>query len=460
MSLMAKLRAPILGVMLGAAALGVSNGCTTITPWRTVDTEQRQIEAEKTITEKASTKEMGTREFQISDPYIEGRDYVTKITESLEKSVYSLEKETTTMKVQDITTLQREQKTEVLGPILFGTLTIGGAAGGAVVGENLDKDGFFGKIGGGIVGALVGGLVGVWLGEKAPAFTRKETKKEEGFVRDIVLDEKTKETFLRTDSIYKDKLGANVIFGFQGYSQSYKSPTGIVRIQDRVIGLPIPNYWFPTKKILEEKLLFLPLIQEIKPTTRETLKDRFLDASLEKIYEFVMETREQSNSSTKVKNASKNLKMMGYELSDRAIYGVIEQFIDEKINSSIKTLSFNVRDDLTHVPIGGTRFEFQTDAPKKSELAERYFTGNLKGFAEEKIRDYITGTFTAESCPDMIDFMVYSPSNIFLEVTHPDYNFVSGEINIKGDTKKTIYMVDKGSKVRVQKTGESQGRIE
>ncbi len=462
MSLMAKLRAPALGMMLGAASLGFFGGCTTITPWERVRTEEKQIGAEIITTKNIGTKTIDMREFYISDAYLQGGEYRTDITESLTGKTYKLEESAKVKRVRETGIEERKKQTEVVGPFMFGLFTTVGAVGGWAVGNQLDEESTLKKIGCGALGAVIGAGLSALLAEHAPVATKVETRRGEGAIREVVSDKKVNETFLKQDSMYSGVPGANAKFGFEGNSQTYITQSGTIPLQDKVLALPIPSYWFPTKKILEEKLSDFSLIREIKPAAREILKDKLLDASTERIYEFVLETREQAlnNNLTIIKNASKKLKLNGYELSDRAIYNVIEQFVDEKINPSIKTLSFAVKEDLTHVSIRGSNFELQTDAPTKAELLDKYFTGGLKKYSERFISDYLTGTLRAEDCPDKVEFPVYSPSNIFLEVTNPDYNFVSGEIKIKGDMKKTIYMIDKGSKVRIQKAGESQGRIE
>ena len=120
-----------------------------------------------------------------------------------------------------------------------------------------------------------------------------------------------------------------------------------------------------------------------------------------------------------------------------------------------------VKDNVSHVPIDGSNFEFELTAPRKDDLAGRYFTRELKEYAQRYIRNYLEGNTMIGDCPSRVFFDIYAPSMIHVEVTNPDYNFVSGVIVMYDeDLEKKVYMVDKGSKIRVQDADDERGRIE
>jgi len=457
MSLMKKLRTPVLALMLSAASMGIFNGCATMGPWQEVRREERPTGVERTVTRNIGTKDIDTKTFEISDVYIEDDVYKTKITESLKRETYSLEEKVKVRKVNEIAIEQRKDEgAGVALGILFG---VGGAIGGGVLGKKIGEgiseegDSFLPVLLGGTLGGLGGLAVGIKLGESANQTERRERNmgiKEESSKEDVT------ETFLGQNLVYEN-IPASVKFGIVGKSPTYQIWNGIISWTNEN-----PNL-FTSREGLESKLDELPLVQEIKPETRELLRERLLEAISEYTEELSIETREESSSPLeKVENCTKKLIFDYYQIKDNDILDVVNRFVDEEINSSIKTLNFVVRDDLTHVLIRGSNFEFETDAPSKSELAEKYFTGRLKNYAENCILDYLNGSGIIKNLPEKVEFKVYSPSNIFLEVTHPEYNFVSGEIAIEKDrdTKRTIYMVDKGSKIRLQNSEESIGRIE
>jgi hypothetical protein len=467
MNLMKKLRTPVLALMLSAASMGIFNGCATMGPWQEIRREERPTGVERTVTRNIGTKDIDTKTFEISDVYIEDDVYKTKITESLKRETYSLEEKVRVKKFNEIAIEQRKDEgagvaAGVALGILFG---VGGAIGGGVLGKKIDEgineelgineegDSFLPVLLWSILGGAGGLSLGIKLGESVNQTERRERNigiKEESSREDVT------ETFLGQNLVYEN-IPASVKFGIVGKSPTYQIWDGIISWTNTN-----PNL-FTSRERLESKLDELPLVQEIKPETRELLRERLLESISEASETITIETREESsNPNLIIENCTKKLKFDYYQLKDEAIYNIVRQFVDEEINSSIKTLNFVVRDDLTHVLIRGSNFEFETDAPSKSELAEKYFTGRLKNYAENCILDYLNGSGIIKNLPEKVEFKVYSPSNIFLEVTHPEYNFVSGEIAIEKDrdTKRTIYMVDKGSKIRLQNSKESIGRIE
>jgi len=448
MNLTKGLRTASLALMLSAATMS----CMTTTPWRNIGVQSNQIGAEKTIIRNIGTSDIDTKNFSISDAYLEGEIYKTKVAQSLERKTYKIEGKNSVKRVENIALEQREEQTDLFNPIIVGLGTAGGVyAGGELGGED-------GRLGGALLGGLVGFLGSAMFAGTlhiSPITTKTETRKSSLGTKDVSSGERTEESLLSDVLVYKSQAARNVLFGFVGDSKNYKTNN------DGIIEFGESSAWFATKSRLEKRLYELPLVKEIKPETRGVLKERLLNSATEKPIEFNIETREQSsNPNLVIKNASKKLKLDGYELKDDAIYEVVHQFVDEEINPSVKIIKFNVKDDLTHVPIRGANFEFSTDAPSKSDLLGKYFTGRLKVYAERFIPDYLFGNGKLESLPNNPEFLVYSPSNIFLEVTHPEYNFVDGEIKINGNIQKTVYMIDKGSKVRLQNSEEVVGRIE
>jgi hypothetical protein len=440
-------------VLMLSAAIAAA-GCTT-TPWHAVERKEIPIGTERTETKDAGMKRVGIKSFNISDNYIENGMYKTRITESLNNSTYKLEEVTRTRKFNEIWVEQRESEGGTGLLVLGGVVGFGG---GIFLEEQInDPEGKEGitleQLGWGALGALGGAALGAVF---APLTVKTEKRQQNVGVREGSSKE-TNEIFLSENSVYKNIPAFGVRFGIVGNSETYQitDPNGIISWKNEN-----PNL-FVSREGLEKRLYELPLIQEIKPRTRELLRKRFLEAASVYGNQITIETREQpSHVSEKVENCKKILKFNYYQLRDEDIYNVVRQFVDEEINSSMKTLSLVVKDDLTHVPISGSDFEFSTDSPSKSELAGRYFTGGLRDYAENSILDYLYGKGKIERLPDEIQMRVYSPSNIFLEVTNPKYNFVSGKIAVNGDIKKTVYMVDKGSKVRVQNSVETSGRIE
>jgi hypothetical protein len=252
--------------------------------------------------------------------------------------------------------------------------------------------------------------------------------------------------------LYKDRQTSKIFFGIQGQSTTYQTLDGIVRIKE---GL---NEYF-TKERLAKGLKEFPLMQQVKGNIRSKLEKSILEEIQLTDVKLTIETREtSSNPDELIMNGSRTAKIESYNLNDELIYSAVEQFIDKEINSKIKYLEFNVEDELTHVPIRNALFKFDVTAPSQSELAGMYFTEELQEYAERFISPYLTGKETIE-CDESINVPVYCPSRIKVEVVNPDYNFVLGDFEIKNAEQKTVRMVDKGQKVRVESTSGSLGSI-
>lgn len=442
---MKRLRVPILGLILSAAAMS----CVTTSPWQTVRTEQRPTGIERTVIQDISSKKIKERSFNISEPYIENEIYKNKITESLDEATYTLQSEDIKKEVQKIAIEERYSKGKGFIPLLF---TLGGGIAGITVERVTTPKEKNVSLTGALIGMGIGGLVSLAV----PPQIRKTETRENNIGKEEIYDGgKNEEKFSGRKFVYSDKPAHKVKFGILGNSQVYSAD------YDGVISWQVRLNEAVTREGLERKLYDIPIVQQIKSETRKVLREKLLDAISKDIREITIDTREKpANDLEQIKNCSKKFNLNYFELEDGAVYKIVSQFVNEEINPSIKSLKFKVKDDLTHVPIENSNFEFATKVPSKSELAGRYFTGELMDYAKRVIKDYLIGSSIAENCPGEVEFRVYSPSNLSLEVTNPDYNFVSGEITIKGDANKTIYMIDKGSKVRIAPQEESVGRIE
>lgn len=447
MSLIKKLRAPALALMLSAASIGAFNGCATVNPWQEVRVDRRF--RDEGITQRISTKTTKEKSFDISDAYAENDSYKVMIKESLKEFNYRLEGRRKVRNFDEIVVEQRKEETNI-GPACL----IGLGVLGAIFGAKLTSENTFEGLGGGLlVGMGLGGLIGIAID---PVSTRTETRQGRIIPKQEFSNEEVTSTLVGESFVYRNQPAGNVKFGFKGNNKIYNA--GSNGVIDFSVSL---ENWALTRRGLERKLYDIPLIREIKPRTRDRLRGRLLRAISDKAFEYIIETREESsNPDFIIKNDTQRVKLGGYELPDSAIYKIVQQFVNEEINPSVKTLKLTVKDDLTHVPVRDFNLEFTTDSPSKSELAGRYFTGSLRNYAQKYILDYLNGSGTIRGLPENIELKVYAPSNLFLEITHPEYNFVDGEIPIEGNTKRIAYMVDKGNKIRLQNSGETTGRIE
>jgi hypothetical protein len=439
-------------MMLTAAAGTALNGCitTNTTQWETARTETRRG-AVREVTESLGSRIARERTFEISDAYFdeEKQAYKTRITESLKEFSYDGKLKRNLRILEDIAVEQRKTEDGATVPLILALLGFGG---GSVAGTFISpKNRELNIILTALAGAGVFGLVGllfppVTIGAETRAIKTGTREEYEGTGRE-------EETLAEEKWLYRDKASESIRFGRKGDSNTY-------RIRDGTLAyITEPNKAI-TKEKLEEKLYDIPLLQEILPDTRERLRQEFVNAIEEDTDELEIETREpQLVGWEKVKNTSKVLRLVNYKLTNEAIYGILGKFIDKEVNSQIKTLNISVRDYLSHAPVENFSFEVMTDAPTKSKIAERYVTGSLIDFATDRIPDYFAGKKTLKNCTDTVSLKVFPSSRISFEVTNPKYNFAEGNIDVRGDMKEVVDMVEKGSKVRIQ-AEEDAGKAE
>ncbi len=434
-------------------------GCGTTT--RTIGTEftspTKREKVEWTRQEKEKTKEF---DIKVYTKNANKRDWhhLAKVTESLKEDFYKKEKIITENIYKEIAVKREEAKAfSFIGPALFGGLM--GAGIGGLISEDEES---IAPILGGVLGMGGGAVIAGAIYSSSSGISRTQT----GRVKTKILDSEIKREHLNRKLIYNNKLAEhiNVKLSGEGISRIYKTNSdGELNISN-IIDSSNPNYFFKyyEGRELKERLEKIPLVQQMKPKTRNLLEDELLENLSATKIKINMETREKPSGNIDIiKNDSGRFRFGGYQLTNNAIYDIVRNFVDEEINSSIKSLTFEIKDTITHFPINGSNFNFQTNTPSKSELAGEYFTRGLKNYAERHILDYLRGNTRVEDSPDIVTFNVYSPSKISLEVTHPDYNYVSGDLSIRGrDLEKTVYMVDKGEKIRVEPEGDRRGRIE
>lgn len=225
-----------------------------------------------------------------------------------------------------------------------------------------------------------------------------------------------------------------------------------------------PNYFFadeiPSSSELEKIARSSSLVQQIKKPTLDILLNEIVKNVFNEQIKLTVTTDEIAKPGEKIENDSKSFAVNYYEISNDAVYGIVKSFVDKEINSYIKNLTFDVKDITTRVPINGANFRMNSNAPSPIELAGKYFTDNLMEYARKQIKDYLFGETLYQGNPSRVIFPIYVPSNISYEVTHPDYKYVIDSFSVNGDRKGVVYMIDKGSKIRVESESNATGMTE
>jgi len=481
MNLLKKLRPLALGLMLSAATLPIFN-CTTIGPWVESRREYVPTGVERKAEKITGTETTKQKTLDISDLIEKDNSYFVGVSNSLWETNYQLKDISRIKQLREVMTEERGVKKLDANQIaLRGVLPpVVGTGGGALVGvvfavpkdssskyqdKGFNTNRFITSmiVGAGLGIALSSFLEWSYIKHKKPDIETRQKitgRTEEG----TPIYESTEKRVSREGWAYQNQpaksLRVKLSLG-EGFDYFYTDENGELNLSS-ILG---ENLFFPgqnaSESYLEKIVRGNPLIGQIKTPVLDVLLKDFINSVDRYNHSLTVATDESSSQTEKVQNASRNFVISTYGISDRAIYDIVSQFVDEEINPSVKSIKFVVRDYLTHVPIDGTTLEMSTDAPLKSVLAGRYFTGELREFAEKSILNYLVGDSTISNCSSKPEFSVYSPSRIFAEVTHPKYNFISGEISVEEYLTKPVIveMVDVGSKVRTQSSEEVLGRI-
>jgi hypothetical protein len=445
-------------ILLSATISSAFVGCAT--PWQNIRMESTPGIERKVVlsTTNEKLKEIG---FNILDPYKEGRDYKVKIEENANEINSLIQNVGIEKKFREINIQTRKVSNTGPGFSILGSLL--GCGGGLALGNAIAKDSALVKILGGSLGLSVGLGLGYLLDI---TFSSEETRRIATGTSGMEIGNKKTEETVTSRLLYKNLPAMNIsVMITSDKLKSMLSETsslGAVNLSD-YIETDNPQYFFRaySDEETEKRIAAIPLVQQIKPAVRDLFVDRLKGEFSKFSTGFTIRTDENSTQFRKVYNTSKNFKAEVSQLTDETIYETVKQFVDEEINSHIKSLTFVVKDNISHIPIRGSNFEFKVNAPRKEDLAEEYFVQDLKDYAQECIWDYIEGDKIVGDCPETVSFNIYAPSSVQIEVTNPNYNFVSGLIVMDNENlEKKVYMVDKGSKIRVQGTDNETGWIE
>ncbi len=303
---------------------------------------------------------------------------------------------------------------------------------------------------------LAAGVTGGFLTPPIPVSSETEIKQMEESSQTVSSNIETKNLGFYVK--YTDKPAANVRYGIKGRDTSLTDAYGNIRFR---LSDPDESY---TKKGLEKAVYQSPLVQQIQPAIREQfIKEILKDTDVTE--EVEIETREiPANRNETVINISQKMALHYYEVKRDVVYSLVKAFVEENINSSIGELKLTNKDQVTRMPINKYNLEFNSQAPEKSKLVEPYFSGELQQYAEELIPDYLTGEGELNDLNSKNTFKVYFPSKIVIQLTHKDYYFLQGMLNLeptllKKEAEVIAYMSDKGTKITIGPQSESLGEI-
>ncbi len=448
-------------ILIGSIPI-ILGGCSTTGSWESVKTDWKYVNSEKEDERLVNRECLRFLEHNIGE--ISNNEIPIK--KSLEEKVYYTKEETTRKNFEEIAVQERETSYGLSTGIVGG---LGGALLGALLLSPVEGS-ESSDIEPGTIGSFLGALGGFRLGwEIGSNSGTTETRKVNTGKKAFKFDEDQEKILYSWKSIYENKPSENldVTLSARGNKWDLKTNNyGKIPLSDisKKLESLNPTYFFDisSKQDFFDHIDKIPYLREMRPETKDEFKETMFQSHRrfpETKIPFSLST-EGEVINVEVKNDKRNFTCLGRYLSDNLTMNFIKDLIDERVNSKINTLELAVKDSESHVNIDGSRIEIKSDAPSKSELAGQYFRGDLKNFAIDQIDDYLRGreTFTYNSIEETLPFRVYR-SGIELKIVHPDYNFVEGKFEVRKDTKKTAYMVEKGKKIRVEESEESKGII-
>lgn len=450
-------------------------GCTSVGEWYDVSKSYQPTGISSSTNRFNRNETTKEKTFHIAKPSLYDNIMHISVKESLKQVNSQLYDIGTESRYKEIVTQQR--KTEDSTPnIFFGTgigiPLMGLSAIGIAISKNRPEEEMSNdeRMGNGLIGigSVLTGLFGLWILYQGffskPVTTIESREINNG--RDItkITNRETKRITLGETQIYNDQPAKNIKLII-----SHNSKTGYIKTNNQGftnLNLKGTLNYFGISDLnlsetsLENSLERNTLFNQIRPKAREAIKQNLEFMISETDLNFRIETNEQSTSAEKINNDSRTFVIPTYSIPNDTIYRAVKQFVKEKINTRIKDVTFYVKDELTHIPLNDSTFTLNSDAPSKFSLADRYFTQSLKIYAEQNILNYVRGYKKRHTSQNSISFKIYTPSRLSVEVTHPNYDFVSDKLFITNDTPKTVYMVEQGSKIRVQSANREQGRIQ
>ncbi len=222
-----------------------------------------------------------------------------------------------------------------------------------------------------------------------------------------------------------------------------------------ILNLTIVDYssnWYMDKKSALDNINNNNLFEDINPEYRSEFTALAKELIVPKTLTISLETNESSTEMIKVVNDRKKIEIEGYTYNKGHLYKMVDKFVDREINRKIGDVKITLKDYDTHIEISGAKFEGYISRISKTDIAKRYFKGDLVDYAADQIGDFTVGIVKENFYSNgEISFKVYTPCEIEFEITHPDYNYANKTIKFDGAWQsKTIYMSELGKKVRVK----------
>jgi hypothetical protein len=438
--------------LLLSAALAAT-GCST--GWQAVREDWTPISTTTNFETSNQRKTETNNQLEINAISVLNGNYYANIIKKSSQETFDEVKYGNLVKYNKIL-IEGKETTIPLGTVVG---TVGGIGAGVALTKESGEDGTI------LLGMALGGVSGFLLGAffDAGPFglkTRESRTRSTEETRTVLEDERILKDVIKSSASENPAAGIKVIVEGTNYTTNLK---GRVNLSD-VVESRYPNYFCRESNFsgsgMENRIRSIPLVTGLKPKTLDMLMKKLAEEADYVKITVNLRTNESPLLGENLINWEGTASINGYELSNDDIYKVIGGFIDSEINSRIVPIRFDLKDLVSRTSIPGATFAYESTAPSREYLINQYFNEKLKSFADSRIKDYLAGNGQI-NVGSSSSFEVYNPSRMHVEFTNPDYRFVEGTVIVdRTGMKKTVYMADKGSKVRIEESKDGNGKIE
>ncbi len=139
----------------------------------------------------------------------------------------------------------------------------------------------------------------------------------------------------------------------------------------------------------------------------------------------------------------------------------IREFVDSEINSNIFLTVINSKDQITHLPVSSKiEIECVNSPDIFYELKREFQDEMLYNIAKEYVKKCLTEGEKYEIEGQTISFNTIQNAQYMIQTFNPNYHYFRAIFTAdKSSKEKTILLVEKGEKVRIDTTKEGEGML-
>jgi hypothetical protein len=215
-----------------------------------------------------------------------------------------------------------------------------------------------------------------------------------------------------------------------------------------------PNTWGVDVEDLLGKISSWKLFGYLKSSAVEAIRRLLVEEMFDRSLPINLKTVDYPGGAMKtIYNDEKTLHLPGKIVEgENGLYAAMESFIDQRINSHVKTVVIETKDYDSHAALSSGNIEASIASPPADRLGREYFKEPLMDWAIQRVSYYDRGEVDKTLGDDgQVLFTVYVPCDMQVKITHPKYHYVEELLHFGEDRlDKTLYVSELGQKMRVR----------